>query len=148
MKWFMENFHIHFVAGWNAFKFWDTAVVAIFALFCVIIYRLDRDDTSPFFRFREFFTSGDWNGKPSVARLGYFGAFLSHSLMVTHRELTTREGISAEMASLYALIWSGAYVALKAIDMKAAQTATPSSSTTISTTSTTTGDLNANVPRA
>src|SRR6476469_3617686 len=99
-------------------NFWEIAVGAIFTLFCVVIYRLDYADDNKF-QFSDFFTSGDWNGKASVARLGYFGAFLCHSLIMLHREMHSDEGISTEMISLFALLWSGAYVALKVIDSRA-----------------------------
>lgn len=138
MKW-----HDIIIGLLNMFKFWDLAIVAIFTLFCVILHRLDKA-VGPF-KFYDFFTSGDWAGKASVARLGYFAAFLTHSLVLLHQEMKT--GVDYPMASLYALIWSGAYVALKAIDMKAAQTAAPASSSTTTTSTTTTGDSNGTVPR-
>lgn len=96
-------------------SFWELGIGSIFTLFCVVIYRLDHANDVAF-KFSDFFASGDWNGKASVSRLGYFGAFLSHSLIVLHREMN--DGISTEMLSFYALIWSGAYVALKAIEMR------------------------------
>jgi len=104
----------------NAMSFWEAAIVALFVLFCVVLYRLDRERGGSKFYFRDFFSSGDWDGKASTPRLGYFCALLTHSLVILHQEM--KNGIEYPMASLYALIWSGAYVALKAIDMKAAQT--------------------------
>jgi hypothetical protein len=98
-------------------SFWELGIVAIFVLFCVVIYRLDRA-IDVHFKFSDFFASGDWNGKASVARLGYFGAFLCHSLIVLHKEMI--DAIDSTMVSFYALIWSGAYVALKAIEMRTA----------------------------
>jgi hypothetical protein len=108
--------------GWvvTLLNFWELGIGAIFTLFCVVLYRLDNaQDTT--FKFHDFFTSGDWHGKASVSRLGYFGAFLTHSLIMLHREMHA-EGISTEMISFYALVWSGAYVALKAIEMRTAPT--------------------------
>lgn len=132
---------------WSAIHFWEMAVVAVFALFCYVLRQLDRSGQAPTFKFHDFFTSGDWPGKASGPRLAYFGAFLTHSLVVLHHEMKSKDGLDYAMASLYALIWSGAYVALKAIDMKAAQTAMPASTSTTTTSTTTTGDSNGNVPR-
>lgn len=131
------------IAIFNTLKFWELAVAAIFTLFCLILYRLDK--TSGPFKFYDFFTSGDWPGKASVARLGYFGGFLSHSLVLMHREFD--DDVSVEMASFYALIWSGAYVALKAIEMKGAKDSPPNSSSSTSTTIATTTEKS-NEPRA
>jgi hypothetical protein len=102
----------------DAMSFWELAIVALFALFCIVLRRLDQEKGGKFY-FRDLFSSGDWDGKASTPRLGYFGAFLTHSLVVLHQEM--KNGIDYAMVSLYALIWSGAYVALKVVDMKAAQ---------------------------
>lgn len=101
---------------WLALDFWTMAVIAVFALFCYVIYRLDKADDSTF-KFHDLFTSGDWPGKASVSRLGFFGAFLSHSLVVIHQEM--HKAATEGLMMWYALIWSGAYVALKAIELKA-----------------------------
>jgi hypothetical protein len=101
---------------WLALDFWALGVVAIFALFCVVLYRL-HGATDNRFKFHDFFSSGDWPSKASVARLGYFGGFLVHSLVVLHMQMI-RGGSSTELMSFYALIWSGAYVALKAIELR------------------------------
>jgi hypothetical protein len=93
--------------------FWYGAIIAVFALFCYILYRLDHNAQ---FKFVDFFTAGDWNGKASVARLGYFAGFMTHSLVLLHKEMNG--GVDYALASLYALIWSGAYVALKAIELR------------------------------
>lgn len=115
------TFYDGIAAVWHAVKFWDLSIVAIFALFCVVVRRLNDLNDNKFF-FHDFFTSGDWNGKASVSRLGYFAAFLVHSLVVLHQEMQQGAGIDAPTISMYALIWSGAYVALKAIELR---TATP-----------------------
>ena len=108
---------------WLALDFWTLAVVAIFTLFCVVLYRINksRDNT---FAFHDLFSSGDWSGKASVTRLGYFGAFLTHSLIVLHMQMKTG-GASTEMMSMYALIWSGAYVLAKFVDQRAATPPSP-----------------------
>jgi hypothetical protein len=113
---------------WGVVRFWDIAIVAIFTLFCVVLRRLDAEpDTS--FKFHDLFTSGDWPGKASVSRLCYFGAFLAHSLLVLHQEMKQEKGVDYAMASLYALIWSGAYVLLKAIEARTPQPATTNGAT-------------------
>lgn len=118
------NVHDYTAAVWRAIDFWLIGVGLIFALFCYILRRLDRAPDSSF-KFHDFFTSGDWNGKASVARLGYFAALLTHSLVLLHKEIKHPEGVDYAMASLYALIWSGAYVALKAIEAKTQSIQTP-----------------------
>lgn len=103
------------IGAWAAIKFWELGIVVIFSLFCYILHRLDRaKDTS--FKFHDFFTSGDWNGKASVARMCYFGAFLASSLALLHQEM--KGGVDWTMLGGYSLIWSGAYVALKMVDAK------------------------------
>lgn len=102
-----------------AASFWNIGIAAIFIVFCVILVRLDIAKNTNF-SFDDLFTYGDWNGKASVSRLGYFGAFLVHSLVVLHKEMVSKDGgVDYGTISSYALIWSGAYVILKTIDMKA-----------------------------
>lgn len=129
-------------ALWIAIDFWMLGVVALFTLFCYILRRLDKSQDATF-KFHDLFTSGDWNGKASIARLGYFNAMLVHALIVLHQEMKT--GASTEMMSMYALIWSGAYVVLKYVDMKAAQIQVPTVTVTPAVTATasiTTGETN------
>lgn len=116
----MNSWHAHIVGLWDALKFWDLAIVAIFTLFCVVLRRLDQAPDNQF-RFHDLWTSGDWPGKASMARLAYFGAFLAHSLVLLHQEMKLPNGVDYTMASLYALIWSGAYVAIKAVEMRTPQ---------------------------
>lgn len=106
------------VALWQAVDFWLFGVVAAFALFCYVLRRLDKAPDVTF-RFYDFFTSGDWAGKASVSRLGYFGGFLTHSLVVMHQEF--KSVLDHERMLWYALIWSGAAVALRAIEMRTTQ---------------------------
>lgn len=104
-----------FLGVWAATNFWGIAITVVFMLFCYILHRLDKaKDTT--FKFHDFFTSGDWNGKSSVARLGYFGAFLVSSLALLHHEM--KYAVDWTMLGGYSLIWSGAYVALKMVDAK------------------------------
>lgn len=107
--------HDYIAMAWHAFNPWMLSMGLVFALFCYVLLRLDNaPDTT--FKFSDFFTAGDWDGKASVARLAYFGAFLSHSLVLLHREIKSENGVDYAMGSLYALIWSGSYVALKTIE--------------------------------
>jgi hypothetical protein len=100
-------------ALWIAIDFWLLGVTAIFCLLCYIMWRLDRaNDVS--FRFHDFFTSGDWPGKPSAPRLAYFGGFFFHSFIVLHQEMN--KTLSTEHATAYALIWSGMYAVVKYVD--------------------------------
>lgn len=96
--------------------FWMAATVAIFTLFVYILRRLDQAPDAQF-KFHDFFTTGDWNGKPSAARLCYFGAFLVHSQIVLRE--ASKPSSDGSIAATYALVWSGAYVALKFIDRTA-----------------------------
>lgn len=102
---------------WIAIDFWALGVWALFALFCIVLYRLDKAKDIEF-KFHDFFSSGDWNGKASVTRLGYFGAFLTHSFVIFHQEM--KQGASDAILWPYALIWSGAYVAAKLVETKVA----------------------------
>lgn len=104
-------------ALWIAIDFWMLGLSLIFSLMCVIMWRLDRaDDTQ--FKFHDFFTSGDWPGKPSAPRLAYWGAFLFHSLIVAHQEM--KQTLTDTGMSLYALVWSGMYAVVKFVDSKQA----------------------------
>jgi hypothetical protein len=93
--------------------FWYGAIIAVFTVFCYILYRLDHNAA---FKFADFFTYGSKEGKASIERLGYFAGFMTHSLIMLHKEMNG--GVDYAAGSLYALIWSGAYVAAKAIEIR------------------------------
>jgi hypothetical protein len=104
---------MYVVALWQSFDLWLLGVIACFALFCYILRRLDKSPDITF-KFHDFFTSGEWDGKASVSRLGYFGAFLTHSLIVVHQEF--KSVLTNDTLLWYGLIWSGAAVALQAVN--------------------------------
>jgi hypothetical protein len=107
----------YIIALWQTFDFWLVGVLACFTVFLYVLRRLDRSPHVTF-KFHDFFTSGDWDGKASVSRLGYFGAFLTHSLIVMHQEF--KSALSNEALLWYGLIWSGAAVALQYVKSKGA----------------------------
>lgn len=113
----MLQHYYDFLLALTQINFWSLAVAAVFVLFCVVLFRLDRSSQNTKFFFADFFSSGDWDGKASGPRLCYFGAFLVHSLIALHQQMANK-GVDYAMVSLYALIWSGAYIALKAIELK------------------------------
>lgn len=103
----------YILALWQSFDAWMFGVGLLFGLLCFILFRLDRAPDATF-KFHDFFTAGDWDGKASIARFCYFGGFLTHSLVVMHQEF--KAVLSTEAMTWYALIWSGAYVALRAVE--------------------------------
>lgn len=104
---------------WMALDFWMLAVFAIFILFCYVLRRLDLAQDNEF-KFHDFFTHGNWDHKADLTKLGYFAAFITHSLIVLHQEM--KAGVTTEAITLYALVWSGAYVATKFVEGRAVST--------------------------
>lgn len=103
------------VKAWLDLDFYEAAIVVIFVSFALVVYRLHRTDDSTF-RFEDFFTHGDAQGKASVFRLLVFGAWMVHSWVIVRQEAYRH--LSEASLAAYAGIWSGSYLVLRGFQMK------------------------------
>lgn len=99
------------VVQWLNLDFYEVALCVGVAVFCYVIYRLDRSAAATEFRFEDFFTHGDRVGKADIFKLFSLGAFMVHSLIIWRQEVFGH--LQGSTLEWYAGIWSGVYVTLK-----------------------------------
>jgi len=112
-RWFVERF-----GHWLDLDFYESALVAIFVGFALVVYRLHKTEDSNF-AFEDLFTHGDKEGKASVFRLLVFGAWMVHSWVIVRQEAYGH--LEETALATYAGIWSGSYLVLRGLQVRGGQ---------------------------